>query len=134
MARRSTGDYPPEWPDIARATKDAAGWRCVRCGHPHDIDAGYMLTVHHLDMDKANCRWWNLAALCQRCHLTIQARVDLHRPWVMLEHTPWFRPYVAGYYASKYAGLDLSREQVEQDITRYLALEREFYGLEATGD
>ncbi|GAH88897.1 unnamed protein product, partial [marine sediment metagenome] len=28
-----------------------------------------MLTVHHLDGNKANCEDWNLAALCQRCHL-----------------------------------------------------------------
>ncbi len=50
-----------------------------------------ILTVHHLDGNKANCRWWNLAALCQRCHLTIQGRVDMRRiyPW---PHSEWFRP------------------------------------------
>ena len=30
------GDYPSDWPDISRATRDEAGWRCVRCFHPFD--------------------------------------------------------------------------------------------------
>lgn len=28
-----------------------------------------VLTVAHLDQDKNNNRFWNLAALCQKCHL-----------------------------------------------------------------
>lgn len=99
--RKSTGDYPENWPEIAAAVKEAASWKCVRCGHAHDPKAGYALTVHHLDMNPANCAWWNLAALCQRCHLHIQAKVVLERVW-MLDHSVWFRPYVAGYYANQY--------------------------------
>lgn len=99
MARKSTGEYPPDWPVIAKQVKDAAGWNCVRCGHTHDPETGHMLTVHHLDLDKSNCEWWNLAALCQKCHLTIQGKVILERTW-MLEHSEWFKPYVAGFYAS----------------------------------
>lgn len=34
-----------------------------------------VLTVAHLDHDKTNNRFWNLAALCQKCHLGY----DLHR-------------------------------------------------------
>lgn len=94
--RISGNDYPPEWPEIAKAVKDKAGWCCVRCGHPHDPPAGYTLTVHHLDMDPANCAWWNLAPLCQRCHLSVQARVDFHQ-FYMLEHSEWLRPYVLGF-------------------------------------
>jgi hypothetical protein len=70
----------------------------VRCGHHHDPENGYMLTVHHLDLNKSNCRWWNLAALCQRCHLHVQGRVRLDQPW-MFDHSEWIRPYLAGYYA-----------------------------------
>ena len=69
---RFRGEYPPEWPEMATAVKDEADWRCVRCGHPHAPRIGRTLTVHHLDADKANCRWWNIPALCQACHLTIQ--------------------------------------------------------------
>ena len=80
-------------------------------------------TVHHLDGDKANCRWWNLLALCQRCHLTIQSRVNPHQPY-MLEHSAWFKPYVAGFYANKYEGRDITREQALAEMDRLLALER----------
>jgi hypothetical protein len=79
-----------------------------------------ILTVHHLDGDKLNCRWWNLAALCQRCHLTIQGRVKMARPW-MLEHSTWFKPYAAGYYASL-RGEELTREQVTDRLEELLAI------------
>lgn len=95
---RFTGAYPPEWPAIARQVKEDANWCCVRCGHPHDPATGHTLTVHHLDNNKSNVRWHNLVALCQKCHLKIQAKVIMHRPWY-LPHSEWFRPYVAGYYA-----------------------------------
>lgn len=102
MPRSSTGGpYPPDWKAIARKAKDDAGWCCIRCAHPHDPATGYTLTVHHLDMNPANCRWWNLAALCQRCHLSIQSKVVMERPW-MFDHSPWMRPLVAGYYAAQH--------------------------------
>lgn len=112
------GEYPEEWPDIARKIKDSAGWRCIRCDHPHGADAGYMLTVHHLDGDKSNVQWWNLVALCQRCHLSVQARVVMPRFW-MFDHSEWFIPYVAGYYAAA-AGLDTDREFVEAHAAEIL--------------
>lgn len=79
------------------------------------------LTVHHLDGDKSNSRWWNLLALCQACHLSVQARVIPERPW-LFAHTPWFRPYVAGFYAWYYGGLELSRAEVEARLDELLAL------------
>lgn len=112
--------YPADWPAVARRVKDEAGWRCVRCGHPHDPGAGYCLTVHHLDMDPANSRWWNLAALCQKCHLSIQAKVIMERRW-MLPHSEWFRPYVAGYYAHQH-GLPDDRESVLARVDELVAL------------
>lgn len=60
-----------------------------------------ILTVHHLDEDKRNCRWWNLAALCQRCHLRMQRAVVMDRVY-SYEHSEWFKPYAAGFYAFKY--------------------------------
>lgn len=82
-----------------------------------------VLTVHHLDEVKLNCRWWNLVALCQRCHLTIQGRVKMHRPY-FLEHSEWFRPYVAGFYASTILGEELTREQVAERMDELLSLAR----------
>lgn len=93
-------EYPDDWPDIAKRIKDAAHWKCVRCEHAHDSESGHVLTVHHLDGDKANCAGWNLAALCQRCHLHIQAKVrDMDQPF-MFEHSEWFKPFVEGRRAA----------------------------------
>ena len=119
--RKSIGDYPENWGEIALDTKEAANWRCVRCGHYHDPKHGYCLTVHHLDMDPSNCRWWNIPALCQRCHLSIQGRVIMERPW-LFEHTNWFKPYAAGYYAFVVLGEDLNREEVETRLGELLLL------------
>src|SRR5262249_19657034 len=89
---KGTAAYPAGWPDFARALKDACGWACIRCGHPHDPKAGYCLTVHHLTMDKAEpfAHWWAFLPLCQRCHLKIQHKVVLDRPWVF-GHSAWFK-------------------------------------------
>jgi hypothetical protein len=126
VSRPSRGEYPADWQAIATAVKAEAGWCCVRCKHPHDIAAGYMLTVHHLNLDKSDCAWFNLVPLCQRCHLSIQARVNMDRPWVMTPHTDWFHPYVAGYYARKYLHVDLTRAEVEARLPELLELERQF--------
>lgn len=126
MPRRSKpgSEYPYNWVAISLAVKEQAGWKCVRCGHPHDPKAGYVLTVHHLDMDPGNSRWWNLLPLCQRCHLQIQHKVVLDRPWAMLPHSEWFKPYVAGYYASRYLAEDLTRDEVLARLDELLQLER----------
>lgn len=108
---RGTGEYPDDWDAIAQRVKDEAGWRCVRCDHPHDVEAGRVLTVHHLDGDKGNGRWWNLPALCQVCHLAIQGKVRMDQLYLH-PHSDWFRPYVAGYYAFTILGLDLERVDV----------------------
>lgn len=81
-----------------------------------------ILTVHHLDEDKGNCRWWNLAALCQRCHLRMQRAVIMDRPY-HFEHSEWFKPYAAGFYAWKYLGEDLTREETMARLDELLKLE-----------
>lgn len=165
--------YPLEWhATIKHAVREAAGDRCVRCGHPYAKGAGEwspcdpgcrhggparyinddgtpgpesmpdaealemlvctrpvearwrILTVHHLDGNKANCRWWNLAALCQRCHLQIQGKVKMERVWPW-EHSEWFQPYVAGYYAWTYLGQEIDRAEAEARLDELLALERQ---------
>lgn len=95
-------DYPTNWPEIAQRIKDKAGWKCERCNHVHDAPAGYCLTVHHLDGDKANCEDWNLAALCQRCHLTIQGRIKMEQMFMedILKVSDWFKPHLEGYLNS----------------------------------
>ena len=122
MPRKSIGIYPDNWDESAELVKDKAGWQCIRCNYPHNPAAGYTLTVHHLDLNKSNCAWWNLAALCQRCHLQIQNKVVMERRW-MFEHSEWFRPYVAGFYAHKY-GLPESKQYVLSHLADLLMLEK----------
>lgn len=130
-------DYPPDWNDIAREIKDDADDRCIRCGHPnespirrvdcddtcsHDLDGKQrVLTVHHLDGDKANNRWWNLAALCQVCHLKVQARFDPNQDQ-MFELPDWLQCHMAGYYAYHVYGLHLTKTEVEVMIPELLAV------------
>jgi 5-methylcytosine-specific restriction endonuclease McrA len=64
--------YPHNWVEIAEKIKNLAGYRCEHCGSPSI--KGRILTVHHLDMNPQNCDFQNLVALCQVCHLSIQAR------------------------------------------------------------
>jgi hypothetical protein len=118
MQRKSKSDYPANWNEIALRVKEEAGWKCVRCGEPHDYPSGHVLTVHHLDLDPQNCEWWNLVALCQRCHLHIQSKVVMQRLY-LFDHSNWFKPYVAGYYA-KYYGHPTDREYVMANIESLL--------------
>lgn len=115
--RRDQADDWTVWPttlppmNLPRAAAREAHWR--------------ILTVHHLDEDKLNCRWWNLVALCQRCHLRMQRAVVMGRPY-HFEHSEWFKPYAAGFYAWKYLGEDLTRREADERRAELLALEHRF--------
>lgn len=90
----------------------------------NEVQAAWrILTVHHLNGRKHDLRWFNLAALCQRCHLHIQKKVVIERVYPF-EHTPWFQPYAAGWYAHAYLGQNLTRAQVLRRLPELLALER----------
>lgn len=145
----TSGDYPPDWTEIADRVKDEAGRRCVRCKHPagdrmvsvatlgtigsfdtilapcddectHRRDGKLrVLTVHHMNGRKDDSRWWNLLALCQCCHLVIQGKVNPAQAYLH-PHTGWFRIYAAGYYASAVLGLELSRAETELRIDELL--------------
>lgn len=91
-----TDRYPDNWKEIATRIKEKAGWECERCGHEHDPGAGYCLTVHHLVPIKSLVEDWNLAALYQRCHLQIQAKVDMLQEY-MFPHSEWFLPHLRGF-------------------------------------
>lgn len=122
IMRRGSGEYPPSWGPMAHALKTAMRWCCIRCGHRHDPASGHTLAIHHVDMDRSNNRWHNLLVLCQRCHLRIQGKVRMDRPWIF-EHSDWFKPYVAGYYASRYLGVELTRDETEARLEELLGLE-----------
>ena len=73
--------YPSEWPLISLLMRVMAGWRCEWCnawhGEPHPVTGSrVVLTVAHIIVDDpADVRPANLAALCQRCHLTHDAKM-----------------------------------------------------------
>lgn len=96
---KQRGAYAEDWAVLAERVKAEAGWTCVRCGHAHDPASGHTLTVHHFDGDKSNNERWNLMPLCQRCHLSVQARVDPKNP-LMFQPNDWALPYIAGFYMS----------------------------------
>jgi len=118
--RRFTNNYNPDGQQKRKEARERAGNKCIRCGSPSV--PGRILTTHHFDGNKANDAWYNLLALCQVCHLQIQGKVDPETPW-FLPHSEWIRPFVAGFYAKKYEGKDLTREQVMARLDELLAYE-----------
>ena len=86
--------YPADWPEISKAIKERAGWRCEclgECGRGTHAGKGrgawqgrcpningqpaygtgsvVVLTTAHLDHTPENCDPANLRAMCQGCHL-----------------------------------------------------------------
>lgn len=112
------------WSDWQEMTGPSPAWTALEPSNVAQVQAAWrILTVHHLNENKADCRWWNLAALCQRCHLEIQGKVNMAQVWPH-EHTPWFKPYAAGFYAATYLNEDLTREETMDRLAELLALER----------
>lgn len=107
------GLYPPEWIEVARQIKELAGWSCERCGVAHG-NVPNVLTVHHLDGNKRNLERWNLAALCQRCHLRVQSRVDWYQDLLDGVHSRWLAVHIVMYneWAEKKNRLKLTLRQI----------------------
>jgi hypothetical protein len=81
--------YPKNWRVISLEVREAAGRRCegspafpdcrAANGEPHPVTGStVVLTVAHLDHVPENCgeprNRPNLKAMCQRCHLTYDAK------------------------------------------------------------
>jgi 5-methylcytosine-specific restriction endonuclease McrA len=117
------GQYPANRAELHDQVRAEANGKCIRCGHPDDLASGHVLTVHHFDGNKSNSEWWNLMALCQRCHLKVQGRVN---PQIVyfLEHSEWAKPYIAGFYAHKYECRAITREEAMARLDQLLAYER----------
>jgi 5-methylcytosine-specific restriction endonuclease McrA len=120
-----SGEYipPKERKELHNRVRAEAGNRCIRCNHIDDAATHHVLTVHHFTGCKSENAWWNLLALCQRCHLKVQGRVNPDVPY-FLEHSEWAKPYVAGFYAFKYEGKQLTRAEVMERLDELLAYER----------
>ncbi len=91
--------YPSQWPHLAHAAKEAAGWRCAACGAMHGSIAiskrnrlyRVALAACHLDHDPANPAP-RLAVYCQECHL----RYDAFQRWRSRRRHASMRAVVAG--------------------------------------
>lgn len=90
------------------------------CRHKQDGKLR-ILTVHHLDGDKSRNLWWNLLALCQVCHLQVQAKVIPEQPYLW-PHSDWFVPYACGFYALYYGGRHITRAEADAEPERWLAM------------
>ena len=90
--------YPKNWKQIRVHILERAGNKCEECGVPNyayrakngDWATNYdmltamtamdenpiriVLTIAHLDHQPENCQDDNLKAMCQRCHLTYDAK------------------------------------------------------------
>lgn len=97
--RQKGNQYPANWKEIAGKIKKKYNYCCERCGHKHNPQTGHVLTVHHLDGDPSNNEKWNLACLCQKCHLIIQGRIKMNQFFwdVILPVSEWFKPHLKGY-------------------------------------
>lgn len=93
--------YPDDWEQIAMARKNAERWKCERCGTPDSKNPkdGHCLTVHHLVSDPMLCEDWNLAVLCQKCHLKMQ-HVNLFQRF-MFEVSDWMQWHLEGFMGWK---------------------------------
>lgn len=68
-------DYHPKWKLISklirfRRAKGNCEWCGIANGTIKNGVTKVVLTVAHIDRDKTNNRFNNLAALCQKCHLS----------------------------------------------------------------
>lgn len=86
--------YPKDWKAISLEVRERAGWRCegspgfypdcrAANAEPHPVTGSkVVLTVAHLDHQPENVgepgNRPNLMAMCQRCHLTYDAKHHAH--------------------------------------------------------
>lgn len=92
----------------------------MACRHQKG-DKMRLLTVHHLDINKANVSWWNLAPLCQVCHLEVQAHWDWHQ-YYLVEPPHWMAPYMRAwelYQATGITVVNMKLQPFDQYIGRW---------------
>ena len=70
--------YPKNWKEIRQQILLRANNKCEFCGIENYLKrengAVVVLTIAHLDHQPENCNPDNLRALCQRCHLSYDAK------------------------------------------------------------
>jgi hypothetical protein len=98
--------YPPAWHEtLKHAVREQAGHRCIRCFHPYRKGDGEWCgsPLPHPHRPPSRRQQGQLPLVESRRALPamppeIQGKVKMERRWLH-EHSDWFKPYVAGYYA-----------------------------------
>lgn len=60
--------YTADWPEISKARKVAAGYRCTECRLHLTERWTELLHTHHINGDKSDNHLGNLRVLCIDCH------------------------------------------------------------------
>lgn len=108
MKPKSFGTYPYNWKEIAIREKEYHDYHCICCGKHHK-DKGHITTVHHLDMNCSLCEWFNLAVLCQKCHLKIQNKII----WINLSYKEcpdYLKSHWIGYWIFMFTKVVIEKE------------------------
>lgn len=83
MPIKDKSRYPKNWKEIREQILERAENKCEFCGvenHTYRLnpktgkESYIVLTIAHLDHTPENCNLENLRALCQKCHLTYDAK------------------------------------------------------------
>ena len=78
IKKENKSRYPSNWKQIRMEILDRAGNKCEFCGiENHTINergSKVVLTIAHLDNIPEHCEPSNLRALCQKCHLSYDAK------------------------------------------------------------
>jgi len=81
IKKENRSRYPADWKDIRQRILERANNCCEFCGvENHSMRWNgkkfikIVLTIAHLDHTPENCTDENLRALCQKCHLTYDAK------------------------------------------------------------
>lgn len=97
-------NYPPNWAEMAKACKDAAGWRCDICGIAHgtlrQTARGRLfheiVTAAHANQQDTRNPEALLFCLCTRCHLDYDREYHLAKIRVTLRRKRTSRLLLSG--------------------------------------
>jgi len=95
QSREELARYPSDWKLRRAAVLVRAGDRCEWCGakngepHPRTGSKVVLTTAHVYDHRPESAELWNLAALCQRCHLDHDRHRHIHKPPKPAPGAPW---------------------------------------------
>jgi len=74
--------YPSEFnKQLKESIRDRDGHKCQYCGKTEEHERqelNKVLSIHHIDYDKTNCKETNLISLCQTCNITVNANRDYY--------------------------------------------------------